>query len=191
MAKEYWEAKDVEMLAEENVIKEWHPDLREFKIAYVFTDDIKIKGRAIAAKIKKASPLEQFISGQQILLIVNYDVWQRVDIPYKLALLDHEFHHVKVFVDKVGRPELVMLDHDIEEFNDVLRRHGAWRNEVKDFLEIAEQLSLPLGNASNAVHKAAQELKDSIPAGGSMTLTAQPGTPEAESYTLKGPKTVQ
>ena len=186
MGREFWEAPEVQEFCEEKVIPEWHEELGQFEIAYLFVDSMKKRGRLVGAKIKKASPVEYLISRKHIILVVNHEVWKPAPTAYRLALMDHEFHHLEVVEDDAGRPTIQPVDHDIEEFNEVLRKHGAWDDGVRAFLEVAEQLELPL---SPAVKKAAKDFRDSIPPGHSVTLKdLTPGSDEGRlrEVTLHG-----
>ena len=53
MPREYWNAPEVEALAKNTVIPQWHEELAQFSIAYLFTDVMPRNGKAVLAKIKK------------------------------------------------------------------------------------------------------------------------------------------
>ena len=172
---DYWKADGVKEIAEKEVILQWHENLGQLRIAYLFVDDLVSKGRTIAAKIKKASSLESFLTDFDLILIVNQTAWKRFGHAERLALLDHEFCHVLTTKDEHGRIEFVMIGHDLEEFRAVVERHGAWNDDVADF-----QMVLPL---TPKIREAKQGLLDSIPVGGSLTISAG-----KESVTLKNPQ---
>ena len=66
----------------------------------------------------------------------------RLNHAQRLALLDHELCHVMGDTDT----GFTMRDHDIEEFNAVIERHGAWSRDVVEFLATARkaQIELPM-----------------------------------------------
>ena len=60
----------------------------------------------------------------------------------KLALVDHEFEHVKEAQNKHGETFLKMVGHDLEEFSAIVQRHGLWDADLKRFFEEIAQLDL-------------------------------------------------
>ena len=61
----------------------------------------------------------------------------------KYALIDHEMCHAAPVVNKEGkhkkdeRDRYVwrMRDHDIEEFHEIVKRHGIWKRDLEIFAE--------------------------------------------------------
>ena len=112
-------------------------------IAWVLADTLPTsKGKTILAKTKGLSALDQFLSGNFLVVIVNEQAWVRLNHAQRLALLDHELCHVMGDTDT----GFTMRDHDIEEFNAVIERHGAWSRDVVEFLATARkaQIELPM-----------------------------------------------
>ena len=132
----YLAAEAVQKLAEGEVIPKWHKTLREAAIAYLFKDGgMKHRGRTILAKIKKASPLEQHLTGFDLILIVNQEAWDKATERAKLALIDHELCHVVGLRNDAGDRDYRMRGHDLEEFEEILTRHGAWCDDIARFLK--------------------------------------------------------
>ena len=135
-----WHLEEAKLLAEEKVLPNWHPELKGYAIAYIGKPKLGTRaGKSIMAKIRRASPLESFLSGFEIVLMIDTDTWENLEIPQRTALLDHEFCHVTVELDKAGNEKLVMVGHDLEEFGDVVRRHGVWLPDIGQF---AQQLEM-------------------------------------------------
>lgn len=79
----------------------------------------------------------------------------------KAAVLDHELSHCRVYVDKVGEACPMIAGHDLEEFNDVMRRRGAWRPEIKNAVPVFQQLDLFGGQSLGDIRKMSdQELTE-------------------------------
>lgn len=67
-------------------------------------------------------------------IALDGDHWQRISESMRLALLDHELHHLAVNVNKagvlvtdsIGRPKVSLRKHDVEVgwFNLIASRHG-------------------------------------------------------------------
>ena len=140
---EYRDAVEVRELAEGRVLPDYHSHLVGCSIAYAFTSKMKSKGREVLAKIKKASSLECFLTGLDVILLVNEPAWDRLSEPQRIALIDHEFCHVAVEDGKVG-----IVGHDLEEFIAVVERHGLWQPDVEAFgVAAARQLKLEFEDA--------------------------------------------
>ncbi len=130
----------------------WHGDLdkAEVTISVVMArgewDDagenynapIKRHGVRCAAKVK-INPVAQRAEGMaDATLTIDAEAWEDMTEKRKLALLDHELHHLAIVYcaesedsktpksDDQGRPKLKMREHDFEVwgFWNVIRRHG-------------------------------------------------------------------
>ena len=133
--RNYEPAPEVENIAKEKVIPDWHADLKDFNVCCLFTDPMASKGRVVIAKIQKSPPLVLTLTGYDLILTVNREAWEALSAKQRVAVVDHEFCHVEVAED--GRPR--MIGHDIEEFHAVVARHGQWLNDIERF---ATQLEL-------------------------------------------------
>ena len=87
------------------------------------------KGRQKLAQIRKATAVEHCLTGHDAVLVVDRLVWARLDTAKRLALVDHEFCHLSIDADG----KLSMVGHDLEEFCAVVRRHGAWLDDISLF----------------------------------------------------------
>lgn len=75
-------------------------------------------------------------------VVIAKPVWDILDEKQRLALVDHELCHFDLDEEK-GTP--VLRSHDVEEFGEIVKRHGLWRDEVRRLVEVgAKQLSLGL-----------------------------------------------
>lgn len=131
-AKEITEAVEVEQMAVTEVIPEWHPHLKEATIKFVFIDGIKRKGREVQAFVRKATTMEHYLCGAHFFFVTNKGIWDVIDRKTKLALVDHELHHIG--------EDFEMVDHDIQEFLGVLKRHGVeWDGVLKAMKHVVNQ----------------------------------------------------
>ena len=138
-------------LATTEVIPKWHEHLANIHVACLAVESLKSKGMVTWAKIKKASPIEFCLSGADVILVVNEEVWRDLTRKQRIALLDHEFCHVTWDQDD---GKLAMIGHDLEEFNAVVRRHGSWRDSIELFgeqLELFEDVSALKGLGKTTV----------------------------------------
>lgn len=159
----YKPAPSVEQMARE-LIKKHHPNLVNAPIIFRFNqDEMRSKGRVLLGKARKVSGLAAHLAGEItavdgslwsdtpfLVIEISEDFWfdDRTTEAQRMALVDHELCHCDwSSVDM--KPFIV--PHDIEEFTDVIRRHGLWNTGVFDFGQAAaEQLSLDIGNLGAA-----------------------------------------
>ena len=136
--KEYEKAQDVEMLAEGLAIPKWHQHLLGVAIAYLFTENLDPKGgKEVLAKIRKATPFEAFFANVALVMIVGKEAWFAMTAEQRIALVDHELCHAGV-----ENGVLKLRAHDLEEFADVVKRHGLWKSDLIAFRENCGQLDL-------------------------------------------------
>ena len=84
------------------------------------------------------------------LILLDRAFWDSADDRTREVLLFHELMHTEQATDKYGAPKFdrdtgapvwSIRGHDLEEFNDVVRRYGAWSGDVERFIE-AESLTV-------------------------------------------------
>ena len=136
-------------------------ELREFNpaINILFRKDEKLKGgKRVLASVHIPSvqgelrPLFEWMLEDRFgwmpafLMIIELDWWKVATSIEREALVFHEMCHMRVKVDQFGAPRLsretgepqwTCIAHDIEEFNAVVARYGAWKCDVADFLAAA------------------------------------------------------
>lgn len=151
------EAPDVKEIAE-TLIFDHHAHLELFfdSMRFVFRDEAQKKnGKNIAGKAHKigalpaylaqsikdvprktqlpereidghffpATEVESFEAPEFFLMEIAADIWEYLEPWQRVALVDHELYGVK----------LGIRAHDIEEFIEVLVRHGRWDKDLSEF----------------------------------------------------------
>lgn len=107
----------------------WHPDR---------------DGLLVLGKCKKASDLDRELAAFDFVILLNKLVWQDFSFTeeQKRALVDHELCHADVARDPVsgdkvrderGRQVFRIRKHDIEEFRDIVARHGCYKRDLEAF----------------------------------------------------------
>ena len=155
----YREAPDVKRIAD-RLIPQYHEELqwRSDEIRYLFRDDIPTSnGRTVMGKARKVSGLACYLAlaegqvantfedheevGTDMFVIeVSEPVWERLTAAGQEALVDHELCHLAWQENpKTGFLKRVIRGHNVEEFNEIIRRHGLWKPDLKEF---AKQLTL-------------------------------------------------
>lgn len=86
------------------------------------------------------------------LITLNLDFWEDANDITREALLFHEAKHAGHAKDQygsprfhreTGRPITCIVPHDLEEFNAVVSRYGAWKGDVQSFLDAVNPSQVP------------------------------------------------
>lgn len=122
-----------------------HPDLAKARIALAWRKKLKRDrdGHLVLGKCVKITDLQREFHEFDYVILLNREVWlDEVFTPEKKrALIDHELCHADAARDKDGFPKRDERDrfvwrtrkHDIEEFRDVVRRHGCYKADLEEF----------------------------------------------------------
>lgn len=132
-----------------DLIAQFHTHLVEARIALAWnlnwSEDHD--GRLVLGKCKKASDLEKEFHAHDFVILLNRGVvnssgWSEAQTR---ALLDHELSHCGQVIDAKsgdqkqddrGRLCWRVRKHDIEEFRDVVRRHGCYKSDLEEFAQV-------------------------------------------------------
>ena len=120
----YFDAPAVEEIAKD-LIPKHHSHLKDQPILYLF-----VRSMSDWARMCLRSEKEQFISGYHFLMEVNHKKWAELSDKQRLALVDHELCHAGIDSES-GEP--MIIEHDVEEFGEIVKRHGLWQDDVKHF----------------------------------------------------------
>lgn len=139
----------------EDLIDKFHPHLQDAKdlIGYY----VRFGTSDWAGKAKKCTAFERHVTGKTLFVFVNSDAWDALKHDQRLALIDHELCHFSRSKTQIVDPESgkwvdewnpaedpdswSMRDHDVEEFSDVIRRHGLWEQGIESFAIAVRQVS--------------------------------------------------
>lgn len=150
-----------------------HEELADARIALAWCTSWKpdVDGRVTLGKCKKASDLDRELSAWDFIILLRRAFWTDIFVKdhQRRALLDHELCHATVKIDKFNEPLLDergrkvyrLRKHDIEEFAEIVSRHGCYKRDLQNFyvaLRRAElQGTLNLAEPSEAADKPAAE----------------------------------
>lgn len=136
--------KELENLAGQIIARD-RPLLKMLKMQYIFRDVAPLSDEKIVAGMcYRCDDRNRAIHGQDFIIEIAKDVWDEASDDFKTALMDHELGHVGIRMDedgqpgideKTGRIKTYIHKHDIEEFEDVLERHGAYHKNLRAFLD--------------------------------------------------------
>lgn len=141
------------------VRKNFHRDTLDAKIALAWRKSLKadVDGHLVLGRCVKASDLQRELIDWDFVILLNKEVWQHLEFgtDKKEALIDHELMHAARAEDSEGEPKVDEKDrpvwrvrkHDIEEFGDIVERHGCYKRDLERFAESllkSKQEKLPL-----------------------------------------------
>lgn len=129
------------------LIEKHHDHLAGARILYLFTNQSRTRNlKTVLETAQKLPALHKYLSaatgsindGADFLMLISSDEWDNLSPKQRIALVDHELCHM--WADETGAWKV--RGHDLEEFHEILARHGTWRQDVATFAEIARQLRL-------------------------------------------------
>lgn len=134
-----------------------HPELAEAKIdlAWRFGFKEDKDGRLVLGRCKKCSDLDREAHDLDFIIILNHEFWNNAQTSdaQRAALLDHELCHAAVSLDEQGEEKqdehgryvYRVRKHDVEEFREIVERHGIWKQDLQQFAEsIRQAKKMPL-----------------------------------------------
>lgn len=160
---EYWRATEVERIARKLIGKHHqHLNRHDVTVRCLFRDPpARSRGKLVYGKARKVSGLTAYLVGLEhndrldddgpvdfFLIEIAQALWQGLTERQRVALVDHELCHLEVELPETEREDrtLSLRGHDLEEFTEVVKRHGLWRPQVAEFTEVARsaQLAFPI-----------------------------------------------
>lgn len=117
-----------EELAQARIVLAWHYGWKPDK-----------DGRLTLGKCRKLTELDQRLADFDFVVILNADVWPELNEPQREAILDHELCHAAPALDEegeqkedsTGRKCWRVRRHDVEEFSEIVTRHGLYTSELE------------------------------------------------------------
>lgn len=143
---EYQEMPEAVDIVRKLVMSHHADALDEAHIVVVGTPQESTSPDQHTARIRVAKPMEKFLLARSkeradYIIEIVIDLWNGHTPPDQERILDHELCHA-LGRDEKGRYR-IRRRHDVEEFDDILRRHGAWTPQLERFVGIAQQIRLP------------------------------------------------
>lgn len=152
MTVTYADAPEVEAIAN-TLIPLHHRHLASVPVRYIYRSEAASRnGKIVYGTAQKIGGRTAFLVGLDAHVGVETDVgepfflveiardeWDEMSEDKRRALVDHELCHCVVETDKDGLPALKLRGHDLEEFCDIVERHGLWRRDIEDFAKVAAQ----------------------------------------------------
>jgi putative metallopeptidase len=150
----------------ESMVREYHPDLAQVRIAALFMFDdensdpvLMHNGYPAGAVVRITTLRERALGMADAVIVVDRAYWQTITHMQHCALIDHELTHLgrkldsdtqQPIFDALGRPKLQMRrhDHQLGWFDEVAQRHGENSIEMRqarDLVQSTYQLYFEFG----------------------------------------------
>lgn len=153
-----WEATEARQIAEELIPKHHtrlldHPVLGDARLLYLFTDRKRKKGnRVTLGTAAKLPALQRYLSRRggdptseaHFILLFSYLEWDLLEPEQQVALVDHELCHCTVRMGKDFKSRWAIREHDVEEFTEIIQRHGLWKPDLAEMGQAMQQLPLQM-----------------------------------------------
>lgn len=141
------EAPEVQAIAAE-VMAEAHPDLTSARVLYVITNGkAKCRPKLLNAfeRYLSSGDRQDVLDGYDLVVVLNDESWDLLRATEReRAYLDHVLSHVNRVVDDDGSERWeVTTAHPLEEFPEVVARHGLYHPGLRDLARLTRQLPLP------------------------------------------------
>jgi hypothetical protein len=148
----YKNAPEVKEIAEE-LIDKYHQHIRDFnvRIDYLFMDKVPMKGdNEVWGMCKKITSLNAYLAADKqsggdpfFVIIISEPIWEVLSKEAKVCLVDHELSHTAAeYQEKDDEEPVLKLSckpHDMEEFAHIVKRYGAWRQDIQEFVNNARK----------------------------------------------------
>ena len=143
MAKEYGLSEAVEAMAQQT-IPIYHPYLATARICYLYVDKGSMKaGRPVLGKVKKVSGALKFLLEKDFIVEIALDFWNELADTQRQALVDHLLEQCFGEEDEdSGEMVWSVREPDVREFSTILRRHGAWNENLAGFVSVAKTVNI-------------------------------------------------
>jgi hypothetical protein len=145
MAVSFRIAPEVQKIGDALVGK-YHTHLQEYDVLvrYWFRDDTpKKNGALVLGTCERVTGKAKMHAKQELdffLIIISEPQWEKLDDTQRMALVDHELAHAWCEYDE-EKEELVLSlrPHDLEEFGDIVKRYGLWKQDITQFMVAAQE----------------------------------------------------
>lgn len=127
------------------IIEAHHLHLLEARIVLAWKHDWQpaSDGTITLGKCKKAADLDRLLHDYDFVILLNSLFWDEFTPAQQRAILDHEITHAAVTLDDQGKPKQTedgrlvyrVRKHDLEEFREIVERHGLYRADLEAFAQ--------------------------------------------------------
>lgn len=142
MSEKWIEVPNSVLLLAQELVREYHPDLKEARIGILFRETISYsKGMPVLGHAQKTTEMMQVYLDYNFIIWIAADAYASLDENQRKALIDHQLCHCTM-VDGIAS----LVGHDIEEFQSIIKRHGLWNTDLIRTAQVMKQMSLDLSS---------------------------------------------
>ncbi len=136
MAVDWTQADERVIELAQRIIRENHPRLLDARIGFLFRSEPgSSKGRMVIAQAKKIPASLKAVLDLDFIIWISRPDWLKYMPEQREALIDHELCHC-------GGSELDgwhIRGHDVEEFVEIIERHGLWQDDLMRTAEAIQE----------------------------------------------------
>jgi hypothetical protein len=140
----YAEAEAVQAIAND-LIATYHPTLATAKFRFLFKEKASKKGGKVQpGSVKKLSDQMLFLIDANFLMEIPLETWNEMDATKRVALIDHLLERCVGEEDEDGGGDMKwsVREPDVNEFATILRRYGAWHDDLAAFVSVGQSIDL-------------------------------------------------
>jgi hypothetical protein len=138
----YQDAEIIESFAK-RLIPNFHPEIATANVRYIFRDKAGMKaGRPVRGTVKKVGGIMRYITELDFIVEVALDQWTPMSVQQREALVDHLLERMtgEEDAEDAGAPmKWSVREPDVNEFASILRRHGAWNDDLQTFVGVVSR----------------------------------------------------
>ena len=168
----------------ERALADWHGDLTACRIVLLWVHGNKpdADNRLVLGKCHPVTEADRELHGYDRKISLNREAWEVLTEAQRLALVDHELCHIAPQLDEDGEQKedghgkklWRTVKHYIEEFVEIVERHGLYKADLAKFADIAlkadPNLHLFEKEGEDGVKAAVRRFVAATPAGTSATV---------------------
>lgn len=130
------------------LVEQHHSELKDARIALAWCSSWRadVDGRITLGQCKKASDLDRELMAWDFIILLQQAFFADVSVTdeQRAALIDHELCHATVKLDPLthepiederGRTVYRLRRHDLEEFGEIVERHGCYKRDLELFAQ--------------------------------------------------------
>ena len=135
------------------IVEASHPRLAGLRVDAMFSDPPPTsRGKKLAGKVQVVSGLAALYAGPRMavgeyyspapffLLTLHHPRWNGNPEKWRAALIDHLLTCCEAEEDENGVAKLSLRHYDVQEFREVVERHGLWHEGLETFVTKAHEL---------------------------------------------------
>lgn len=134
----------------DDVVSKHHSSLSDAAIAVAWRKDTKPDkdGKIVLGRCVKVTGLMRELIAFDFVIVLNREYWALFSVEQKTALIGHECCHAEVDydnetgevkLDERGRKCYRLRKHDIEEFTEIVQRHGCYKKDLELFAKAMQR----------------------------------------------------